>query len=119
MNAEIISYVRRVIRGFDIDSEHIGMDVIREVGPQGAFISTDQTMKFFQKEHWQPQLINRETLEPWMAKGGQTWGVKAVEKARDILANHETQALPGEVLQSLNQIREMALKSLAGEHIAS
>ncbi|MBW2296725.1 MAG: trimethylamine methyltransferase family protein [Deltaproteobacteria bacterium] len=117
MNAEIISYVRRVIRGFDIDAEHIGMDVIREVGPQGAFISTAQTMKYFKQEHWQPQLCNRETLEPWIAQGQKTWGNKAVEKARALLKSHSPQKLPADVQASLDNIREAALKSLEGEHI--
>ena len=117
MNAEIISYVRRVIQGFDIDADHIGMDVIREVGPQGAFISTPQTMQYFKKEHWQPQLANRETLEPWIAQGSKTWGKKAVEKAKDILESHCPQELPADVQESLETIRKAALKSLAGEHI--
>ncbi len=117
MNAEIISYVRRVIRGFEIDAEHIGMDVIREVGPQGAFISTAQTMKYFKQEHWQPQLCNRETLEPWIAQGQKTWGNKAVEKARALLKSHSPSKLPADVQASLDSIREAALKSLEGEHI--
>jgi len=117
MNAEIISYVRRVVRGFDIDAEHIGMDVIRQVGPQGAFISTDQTMKYFKQEHWQPQLCNRETLEPWMAQGQKTWGQKAVRKAIDIIENHKPQEMPADVQQSLDQIRESALETLKNEHM--
>ena len=117
MNAEIISYVRRVIQGFDMDAEHIGMDVIREVGPQGAFISTPHTMQHFKKEHWQPQLINRETLEPWIAQGSKTWGSKAVEKARDILETHCPLELPADVQASLETIREAAIQHLEGEHI--
>jgi len=117
MNAEIISYVRRVIRGFDIDAEHIGMDVIRQVGPQGAFISTEQTMKYFKEEHWQAQLCNRETLEPWIAQGEKTWGQKAVDKAIDIIKNHRAQKMPTDVQQSLDEIREKALETLSGEYI--
>ena len=117
MNAEIISYVRRVIRGFDIDPEHIGMDVIRQVGPQGAFISTEQTMKYFRQEHWQPQLCNRDTLDSWMANGEKTWGQKAVSKAIDILQNYEPQKLPDDVQQSLNQIRAKAFEKLQDKHL--
>ena len=97
--------------------EHIGMDVIREVGPQGAFISTPHTMQHFKKEHWQPQLINRETLEPWIAQGSKTWGSKAVEKARDILETHCPLELPADVQASLETIREAAIQHLEGEHI--
>ncbi len=119
MNAEIISYVRRVIRGFDIDPEHIGMDVIRQVGPQGAFISTPQTMKFFKQEHWQPQLCNRETLESWTANGEKTWGQKAVGKALEILQNYRPQEMPADTQKSLAQIRRNALEQLKDKHLES
>ncbi len=117
MNAEIISYVRRVIRGFDIDPEHIGMDVIRQVGPQGGFISTPQTMQYFRQEHWQPQLCNRETLDAWTANGEKTWGQKAVRKAMDILENHRPQAMPADVQQSLAQLRQEAFQALKDIHL--
>ena len=93
------------------------MDVIREVGPQGAFISTPHTMQYFKKEHWQPQLVNRETLEPWIAEGCKTWGEKAVEKARQILENHRPQELPADVQASLEALRKEALQHLEGEHM--
>ena len=57
-------------------------------------ISTDQTMKFFSTEHWQPGLSNREPLENWMAAGNETMGQKAVRKALEILEQHEPKALP-------------------------
>jgi len=117
MNAEIISYVRRVIKGFDIDADHIAMDVIRDVGPQGAFIATPHTMQYFKSEHWQPQLTNRETLEPWIAQGGKTWGKKAAEKARKILETHSTHELSADVQASLDAMRQAALKQLEGEYI--
>ena len=117
MNAEIISYVRRVIKGFDIDAEHIAMDVIRDVGPQGAFISTPHTMQHFKNEHWQAQLANRETLEPWIAAGCKTWGDKAVEKAKDILQNHCPHELPADIQASLDAMRAAAMQRLEGESI--
>lgn len=119
INAEIISYVRRVIRGFDIDDTHIGMDVIRQVGPQGEFISTEHTMQFFRREHWQPALCNREPLEKWMAGGKQSLGRKAILKARDILGKHTPPPLPDAVQNELDGIREMALSQLKDKHIES
>jgi len=91
--------------------------VIRQVGPQGAFISTAQTMKYFKEEHWQPQLCNRETLEPWIAQGQKTWAQKAVSKAIDIIKNHRTQEMPADIHQTLDKIRKKALETLSGEHI--
>ena len=108
MCSEIISYVRRMVRGFTIDAEHLALDVIREAGPQGDFISTQHTFDFFRKEHWQPQLINRRTLDDWMAQGEKTWAEKAIEKTREILANHRTTPLGNDAQSSLNTLRQQA-----------
>ncbi len=119
MNAEIISYVRRVIKGFDIDAEHIGMDVIRSVGPQGAFLATEQTMKFFKEEHWQPQLSNRANPDIWEKMGSKTWGENAARKALDILKNHQTTPLPQGVQELLDAIRDKAFIDLDGKQFQS
>jgi trimethylamine--corrinoid protein Co-methyltransferase len=112
MCAEIISYVRRAVCGFDIDPEHIGMDVIQQVGPRGEFISTDQTMTFFQQEHWRPQLCNRDNLQSWSAKGSKSWGELSTEKAAEILKTHQPQPLPKTVHNALERIRSEAVVRL-------
>lgn len=93
------------------------MDVIRQVGPQGAFISTEHTMKYFSQEHWHPQLCNRETLDSWVAQGYKTWGQKATGKAIDILETYRPQGLSADVQQSLHWIRQKALETLEDEQI--
>jgi trimethylamine--corrinoid protein Co-methyltransferase len=108
MCAEIIGYVRRMVRGFDIDTDHLALDVIREVGPQGDFLSTDHTFHFFRKEHWQPHLCNRKTLNNWQADGEKTWLDNAVEKTGDILANHRPVPLSDDMQSCLNDLRQKA-----------
>jgi len=119
MNAEIISYVRRVIKGFDIDAEHIGMNIIRQVGPQGAFLTTDQTMKFFKQEHWQPQLSNRTSPDIWKKMGSRTWGENAAQKALDILNTHQPVPLVPEVQETLDAIRDKAFIDLEQKQFES
>ncbi|MFZ3048895.1 MAG: trimethylamine methyltransferase family protein [Desulfatirhabdiaceae bacterium] len=108
MCAEIIGYVRRMARGFTIDADHLAMDVIRDRGPGGDFLSTDHTFDFFRKEHWQPHLCNRQTLDNWMGQGEKTWAGKAIEKTRDILTNHRPVPLGSDVRSSLNALRQQA-----------
>jgi trimethylamine--corrinoid protein Co-methyltransferase len=116
MCAEIISYARRTVCGFDIDTEHIGMDVIRQVGPGGEFITSDQTMMYYQKEHWRPKLCNRDNLQSWSAQGGKTWGERSAEKAFEILKTHESRPLPETVQNALERIRADAEVRLKHKH---
>ena len=47
---EIIGYVKRFMRGFDIDDRHIGLEEIGEVGPGGNFLGLRTTARMFRDE---------------------------------------------------------------------
>ena len=111
---EIIGYVKRLVRGFDLDDAHIGMDVIAQVGPGGEFLTTDQTMDLFRTEHWIPGQCNRDNLDNWVAKGSKTWAEKSVEKARRILRTHAPAPLSQDAAKALADLREEAAVKLEG-----
>lgn len=103
--AEIISYVKRFIRGFTIDDIDISMDVIRKVGPQGQFLSTPHTVKNYKTEHWFPELTNRYPLAYWEKTGKQTLAAKAIERTQSILKDHKVKPLGGGVQETLDAMR--------------
>ncbi|MBW2657981.1 MAG: trimethylamine methyltransferase family protein [Deltaproteobacteria bacterium] len=113
--AETISYIKRFIRGFDIDDVDISMDVIREVGPRGGFIGTSHTFENFRREHWQPELCNRLPLENWKSSGRKSIADRAVEKARQLLTEHPFDPLADDLLAVLAKIRNEAVSRLAGK----
>jgi trimethylamine--corrinoid protein Co-methyltransferase len=91
---------------------HIGLDVIRQVGPGGEFLSAEQTLKFFRREHWTPHLCNRDSLEGWTQKGKKDWGQMVTDKAREILKTHEPVPLHPDVRKTLEEIRSKAEATL-------
>ena len=114
MCSEIISYVRRFMRGFDISRDRIGLDVIHEVGPGGNFLAHDQTLKYCREEHWIPRFINRQSPETWQKNGGKRYREVVVEKALDILATHKPDRLSDEAIKRLDVIIERAADRLDG-----
>lgn len=116
MCAEIIGYVKRMVRGFDIDSRHIGLDVIGEVGPGGDFLTTAHTMEFFQKEHWRPTDCNRDGLDAWQSGGSPTWGEVSTRRAIDILETHTPAPLPDDARAALEEIRKKSEVDLENKH---
>lgn len=116
---EIISYVKRFVRGFDLDDAHIGLDVIREVGPGGDFISTQQTMDMFKIEHWMPDQCNRDNLDTWRNKGGKDWADACTEKARDILQTHTPAPLSEATAATFSDIRREAEAKLKDHEFRS
>jgi trimethylamine--corrinoid protein Co-methyltransferase len=111
---EIISYVKRVIRGFDLSREKMALDVIREVRPGGNFLTVMHTKTHFQQELWRPRFLNRDSRRAWAEKGGKTYEEVVTQKALEILETHQTEPLPEDVRQKINEIAEEAERKLAG-----
>jgi len=114
MGSEIISYVKRIIRGFDISRERMGMEVIQEVGPGGNFLLKEQTRKLHRQEHWRPKYMNRDHPDIWKEKGGKNYGEIVTQKAIEILETHRPEPLSEEVRLTIGKIVEKAEKSLEG-----
>ena len=113
MCSEIISYVKRIIRGFDISREKLGLDVIRDVGPGGHFLTVMHTKTHFQEELWQPKYLNRDSPDPWEKKGSPRYEEVVAQKALEILDTHRPEPLPEEVLQKMDEITRRAERQLA------
>ena len=110
---EIISYVKRILRGFDASREMIAVDVIRQVGPAGSFLTQRHTADHFRQELWQPKFANRDTPKSWANKGGQSYEEVVTQKAREILATHRAEPLPEGARQKIEEIASKAEKELA------
>ena len=103
---EAIGMVKRYMRGFEIDSEHMALDVIKQVGPGGNFLQEKHTLDFFMKEHWQPGIFNRQNLANWIKDGQKKIDDKLLEKAREILNAHQPEPLAADIKNELDSIWE-------------
>ncbi len=119
MCSEVISYVKRLVRGFDLSPERMGLDVIRRVGPGGNFLAEDQTVKFHRTEHWRPRWMNRRNPEEWAKQGKRTYGETLIQKAREILEAHRPEPLSEAVRQDLEELARKADLSLKGKDLVA
>ncbi|MBN2124133.1 MAG: trimethylamine methyltransferase family protein [Deltaproteobacteria bacterium] len=101
---EVIGMVKRYMRGFDMDEDHLALDVIRQVGPGGHFLGEKHTLDFFREEHWRPGLFNRENLSNWAKKGQKTLNEALIEKALEILKDHRPEPLSDGIRKDLDAI---------------
>ncbi len=118
MCSEIISYVKRILRGFNISRDRIGMEVIRRVGPGGNFLTEEQTLELHREEHWRPKFLNRDNPETWMKKGSKSYGETVTQKAIEILETHEPEPLPDKILRTIDGIVKGADRFLVEKHLA-
>ena len=93
MSNEIIGWVKRMIRGFSITPELIGLDVIKSVGPGGDYLAEEHTLKHYRSELWRPKLSNRDDPDTWAMKGGKEFGDRLAEETLAILESHTPEPL--------------------------
>jgi len=56
---EMIEMIRRMKKGIVVDDETAALNVIREVGPHGEFLSHEHTYRHLRTTQWRPKLISR------------------------------------------------------------
>jgi trimethylamine---corrinoid protein Co-methyltransferase len=102
MDCEIYSVVYKMMQGIVVDDENLALEAIAAVGPGGNFLSQKHTRKHM-KELFTPQFMDRRPYNEWEAKGDEAadW---ALEKARQILANHQPTALDPALDKELQRI---------------
>lgn len=105
---EIIGMSARVMRGIEVSTETIMLDLIKEVGPGGTFINQVQSASLCRKEAWTPSILDRNAYNLWKDKGSLTTEQLANKKLKKILENHQPAPLAEEVKQSLDQILSAA-----------
>jgi len=106
----------RVVGGIEISDESMALDLIHEVGPGGTFLTHRHT---FDRVRTQSSaiLFDRRSRGSWLsATGGRDLTERAYEKSLQILAGHQTLALPegaGETIDGL--LAEFEARATAGK----
>lgn len=86
---DMLTSIRRILRGIEVTDETLSVDVIKQVveGP-GHFLGAEQTLDLMNTEYVYPQQSDRRTPEDWFEGGAKDMWKRAEEKAREVLAHH-------------------------------
>ena len=105
---EICDMIYRILRGIDVNPETLAVDVIKEAGPGGEYLTHRHTMEHFRHENWDAKLSNRMARDEWVENGAQDIRVRAREAVKKIFATHHPKPLDADVQRKLQQIVEEA-----------
>ena len=100
---EFIDMILKVVNGIQITDKTLAMDVIRDVGPAGEFITHEHTYNNFKKLS-NPKMMNRDNRENWEAAGSPDIAELAFEKSQDILQNYQPEPRSEKVQKELDSI---------------
>lgn len=101
---EMIGYIERILRGFDVNPETLAIDVIRDVGHDGTFLDEMHTARHFRKELWFPQLLDRAYWANWIEDGASTMHERCIARKNEILESHTPSPLDKNTVQELDKI---------------
>jgi len=96
------------LQGIEVNPDTLAVDVIREIGPGGEYLTHEHTAKHFRSEQWDAELGNRLTRDHWEEKGAMDIRAKARDKFKKILATHQPKPLAPEVRKKLQHIVDQA-----------
>ena len=102
---EVIEMIKHILRGIDINSETLALDLIDRVGPGGSFIAEDHTYRHF-RECWYSDLFDRGTYERWETQGRMRLSDRINRRVIEILEQHESQPLPDKTASELDAMEE-------------
>ena len=107
---EIIDQLRRFQRGIPVNDDELGLDVIKEVGPGGQFLTHKHTLRHFRSTQWRPRLICRDGYEKWEESGKRNLLDRARQRLLEIIETHRPLPIPPEKAQ--------VIRNLAGQFIS-
>jgi len=109
---EVVGMVSRIVRGITVDDESLAVEVIKNVGPGGHFLSQKHTLKFVEREIYIPTIFDRRPEEIWKKAGEKAIREVARERVKEILKEHYPEPLPKDIKQKLAEIVTNAEKEL-------
>lgn len=95
---EIIGMSCKVLKGIDVDPEHLALEVIDTVGPGGNFMTHAHTLKHMRTEYFNGNNVtDRKSRTRWEQDGRLDARERARQIARKILAQPEMPCFSAEV----------------------
>lgn len=118
MSNEIISAVKRILRGVPVDAEHLALEAIRRVGPGGHYLMDEHTMKHFRHEFWVPELLDRSNWDTWHSGGEKTLKARVHDKVLDLIEHYDPPPIPEKIERELEKIVSRADEAHRAEEVS-
>ena len=110
---ELMNYVRRIVRGFEVNTDTLATDVVSAVGPGGNYLAEQHTVEHFRRELWLPGVAwTRQSWDIWESEGRSSMADRALDGVNRILATHKTESIDEALAQEVDHIVECAKREL-------
>jgi trimethylamine--corrinoid protein Co-methyltransferase len=111
---EIIGNCMRFSDRFKVDSEHLALDLIKEVSFHGSFLESAHTLEYFREEIRYSELLNRSNRGMWERSGSFSIEERSEKYVDEILKKEPEYYLSGRQIEKLELIQNKWIKRLNG-----
>lgn len=87
LDAEALSWLQRLGRGFEVNEETLALNVVDSVGWGGQYLSEEHTAEQFKNSLWMPEIFSRESLGLWGNNHARGEREAAKDRVKSILYN--------------------------------
>jgi trimethylamine--corrinoid protein Co-methyltransferase len=110
---EAMAYVKRMVRGCEVNADTLAADVIHSVGPAGSYLSEEHTVRHFRRELWLPGAAwTRQGYGEWEQSGRSTMADRMAREVKRLLASHQVAPLDDALAREVDRIVACARKDL-------
>ncbi len=100
---EVAGMLGGALEPVDVSDTMLALDAIRSVGIGGTYLGESHTLSNF-RSLWMPDLLSWHARDDWAAAGSTTLRQRAGARARELIATHEPDPLPPEVVDALEDV---------------
>ncbi len=110
MDDEIIGMCCKVLKGIEVDPEHLALEAIEEVGPGGNFMTSPHTLSHMRTEFFNGNGVSdRKNRDRWEKDGSLDARTRAREIARKLISGDHRNHLPVDVDKAIRGKFEILL----------
>ena len=103
---EMINYCDRFADGVAVDQDSLALDLTREVGIGGSFLSETHTAENFRSELFMPGLLLRNKRTDWEAEGSQPLAEEAGARAETLMTEDVDCGLSEDQIAELRRLTD-------------
>lgn len=94
---EVALMMKRMKRGISFNNDDLAVNLIKEIGPGGSFITAKHTIGRMKTEAVMTKIADRDARTIWEKKGSTDIQTRAMKRVRDIMGNNTASLLAPDV----------------------
>jgi trimethylamine--corrinoid protein Co-methyltransferase len=111
---EIVNMENRILRGIDVNTKSMSVDIIKNMDPNDRFISHSSTVENVNLTS-KAKLFDRSTLGDWQRRGSKPIEDRAHETVNKVLKTHCVEPIAKDIMNEIEKIMQKADENCTDE----